>query len=224
MTLANTTYSFRNFILFTFACVRFSSAIIFHSGIMSDQINLRVVASIVLSSDDEDSHDNDLHNYSLLSESDDDSVIEIVSSDDESLKLPNQDDRMIDAFDMLESNSSLSSADVATTELVAHESLVIDDKTFVVEPLDTSVEIDEFGELLLNCMYGDTVSLCSIAFAEIKLIQHVTFLQWRRSQLIKKCVSTKDKCPSEVRNRDKSHGFSLCELYAATRFGLKMLP
>lgn len=56
--------------------------------------------------------------------------------------------------------------------------------------LDTSAEIDEIGEKLLTDIYGDT---------------------WRTPQLVKKCLSARKKCLTDVPKRNFSRGFSLCE-------------
>lgn len=63
------------------------------------------------------------------------------------------------------------------------------------ENIDTSVEIDEMGEQLLNEVYGDA---------------------WRTPQLIKKCVSTKKRYLTDVAQRNRSRGFSLCEFIFIT--------
>ncbi|KAG4076536.1 hypothetical protein HA402_011352 [Bradysia odoriphaga] len=83
-------------------------------------------------------------------------------------------------------DASSSSADLTKESIV--DGTTKDKNTLSVTPTDTSVEIDEIGEQLLNGIYGDT---------------------WRTPQLIKKCVSTKKKYQTDLIKRGKSRGFSL---------------
>lgn len=73
-------------------------------------------------------------------------------------------------------------ADISTTKKVKNVS--------GVSYMDSLEEIDEAGEELLNDIYGDT---------------------WRTPQLVKKCLSTKKKYFTDVGQRNRSRGFSLCE-------------
>lgn len=83
------------------------------------------------------------------------------------------------------------SVDVAKQSTISDTSTSKQDKNNIsVLPIDSSVEIDEIDEQILNEIYGDT---------------------WRTPQLIKKCLSTKKKCLTEVPRRNLSRGFSLCE-------------
>lgn len=106
-------------------------------------------------------------------------------------------------------NVSSSSADPVTKES-AIDDAVQDENTPSVTPTDTSVEIDEIGEQLLNGIYGDTVSLCGSRLPESQSFS-VCLFQWRTPQLIKKCVSTKKKYQTDVMKRGPSRGFSMCE-------------
>lgn len=87
---------------------------------------------------------------------------------------------------------SLSSLVDLTKELIVGDTSATkeSENSAIVSTIDTSVEIDEIGEQLLTDIYGDT---------------------WRTPQLIKKCMSTKKKCFTDVPRRDISRGFSLCE-------------
>ncbi|XP_037032807.1 uncharacterized protein LOC119071854 [Bradysia coprophila] len=84
-------------------------------------------------------------------------------------------------------DASSSSTDLATKESIV-DGTTKDENTLSVTATDTSVEIDEIGEQLLNGIYDDT---------------------WRTPQLIKKCVSTKKKYQTDLIKRGKSRGFSL---------------
>lgn len=112
------------------------------------------------------------------------SVIE--SSRDDIQEIQNMEDNNSSICDSLTSLVDL------TKELIVADTSTSkqDENNVSVSPIDTSVEIDEVGEQILTDIYGDA---------------------WRTPQLIKKCLSTRKKCLTDIPKRDASRGFSLCE-------------